>query len=362
MEEKEAMETFCRIVGSEDPVGCPATGQLLRFLDGLPLAIAQAGTYIRTTHMPTTLYLAQFQQSEEHQQALLSEPLPAALRNNRTDSSRAVMTTWALTAQKIEQQSPLSIKLLQVMSFLDPDNIPFSLIEAVAAALSTETGTGFKQLMPLLNFGLLTRQGSSNYRLHRLVSLWTRVKMSPEVRYQCIDQATVLMNSRFLQGSSHNVTEDIEMLPHAVSILDHIGSDGFASGSNSLWDLQQNVIVFLCRIGQLQLAMKHALLSFEQGKVFEQDESKRYIARARFGGINSFMAEYATAINEYQPVLGGQECTLGKDHHDTLTAANDIAAVISRKGEYDKALGWHQRVLDGQEKALGKDHPDTHTR
>ena len=29
MEEKEAMETFCRIVGSEDPVGCPATGLLV---------------------------------------------------------------------------------------------------------------------------------------------------------------------------------------------------------------------------------------------------------------------------------------------------------------------------------------------
>ena len=361
MGEEEAMKTFCRIVGSEDPAGCPATGQLLRFLDGLPLAIAQAATYIRTTHMPTTRYLAQFQESEDHQKALLSEPLPAALRENKTNNSRAVMTTWALTVQKIEQQSPLSIKLLQVMSFLDPDNLPFSLIEAVAAALSTETGTGFKQLMPLVNFGLLTRQGSSNYRLHRLVSLWTRVKMSLVVRYQCIDQAAVLMNSRFPQGSSHNVTEDVEMLPHAISILDHIGSDGFESGSNSSWDLQQNVIVFLCRIGQLQLAMKHAQLSLEQGKVFEQDESKRYIARARLGGVNSFMAEYATAIKENQPVLGGQECTLGEDHHDTLMAANDIAVVLSRKGEYDKALGWHQRVLDSQEKAFGKDHPDTHT-
>ena len=45
--------------------------------------------------------------SEEHQEALLSEPLPAALRNDENDLSRAVMTTWALTVQKIEQESPL---------------------------------------------------------------------------------------------------------------------------------------------------------------------------------------------------------------------------------------------------------------
>ena len=39
------------------------------------------------------------------------------------------MKTWALTVQKIEQESPLSIKLLQIMSYLVPDNLPSSFIE-----------------------------------------------------------------------------------------------------------------------------------------------------------------------------------------------------------------------------------------
>ena len=92
MGEEEATETFCRIVGFKVPVGCLATGQLLTLLDGLPLTIAQAAAYIRTTHMPTPHYLALFQGSEENQQALLSEPLPTALQNNKTDHSRAVTT------------------------------------------------------------------------------------------------------------------------------------------------------------------------------------------------------------------------------------------------------------------------------
>ena len=71
MSDEEAMAAFCRIVGSEEPRLCPATGPLLTLLDGLPLAIAQAATYIRTTHIPTANYLALFQKSEEHQQALL---------------------------------------------------------------------------------------------------------------------------------------------------------------------------------------------------------------------------------------------------------------------------------------------------
>ena len=358
MGEEEATETFCRIVGFTDPVGCPATGQLLTLLDGLPLAIAQAARYIRTTHIPIVHYLALFQESEENQQALLSEPLPAILRNSITDHSRAVMTTWALTVRKIEQASPLSIKLLQVVSFLDPDNLPLLLIEA---ALSTETADRFKQLAPLLNFGLLTRQGSSSYRLHRLVGMWTRVKMGPMVKQQCINQGIALMANCFPPESSNKVTKYIELLPHAVSILDHVGSDVSKFGTESSWELQQNVVHFLRRIGQLQLAIKHALLSLGQEKVFEQDESKRYISRESVGAVYLSMAEYATALNEYQLALAGMESTVGKDHPNTLRVVSSIALVFLQKGEHEKAEGWYQRALDGQEKALGKEHPGTLT-
>ena len=356
MSDEEAMAAFCRIVGSEEPLLCPATGPLLTLLDGLPLAIAQAATYIRATHMPTANYLSLFQKSEEHQQALLSEPLPAALQNDKNDLSRAVMTAWALTVQKIEQESPLSIKLLQIMSFLDPDNLPSSVIEV---ALSTEVENHFKQLAPLLNFGLLTCLESSNYRLHRLVSMWARVKMSPEVKHQCIDRVIVLMSRCFPSESFHNVTKYMGMLPHALSILDHVASGGSKFGSELAWELQGNVIHFLHRIGQRDLAMQYARLSLSQEKVFEQDEPKRYISRSRLGDIYHSMAEYATAINEYRQALDGLEMTLGKNHPSTLATVDKMARVFQHKGEYDKALKWYQRALNGKEIALGKDHPDT---
>ena len=356
MSEEEAMATFRGIVGSEEPLLSPATGPLLTLLDGLPLAISQAATYIRTTHMPTANYLALFQKSEEHQQALLSEPLPAALRNDGTDLSRAVMTTWALSVQRIEKESPLSIKLLQIMSFLDPDNLPSSLIEA---AISSETENHFKELAPLLNFGLLTCMEFSKYRLHRLVSMWVRVKMSPEVRHQCIDLVIALMSSCFPPESRHNVTKYAEVLPHALAILDHVASGGFKFSSELSWELQGNVIYFLCGIGQHNFAMKYARLSLEQEKVFEQDETKRDISRSRLGGVYYFMAEYATAIIVYRQALDGQEMTIGKNHPNTLATVDNMARVFQDMGEYDKALQWYQRALDGKEMALGKDHPDS---
>ena len=354
MSEKEGMETFNRIVGSEGDVDCPAVGQLLTLLDGLPLAIAQAAAYIRTTHMPPTHYLALFQESEKNQQELLSEPLPAVLRNDRAGLTRAVMTTWQLSVQRIEQESPLSVKTLQILSFLGPDNLPSSLIEA---SLRPETGSHFKLLAPLLNFGLLTQLGASGYRLHRLVGLWTRVRMSSDVKNQRIDQALGLMGSCFPWESCTHVTKYIGLLPHAVSILDHIGSDYSKFGAS--WELQQNVSSFLRGVGRLHLAMKHAQLSLGQEKAFEQDESKRYISRLAVGNIYYSMAEYTSAIHEYQLALDGLEKVLGEDHRSTLMAVQNMAVVFRNKGEYEKALEWFQRALDGSEKVLGKDHPDT---
>ena len=57
MSEEEALETFSRIVGHElDPAGWLATAELLPLLEGLPLAIAQAATYIRSTHITIAKY------------------------------------------------------------------------------------------------------------------------------------------------------------------------------------------------------------------------------------------------------------------------------------------------------------------
>jgi hypothetical protein len=145
-------------------------GELLVLFDGLPLAIAQAAAYIRTTHMDPAHYLALFQKGEENLEEFLSKSLPATIRNQENDVSRAVMTTWSLTVNRIQQDNPLSIQLLQLMSFLDPENIPSSLIQAALP----DTENGYDRLVPLLNFALLTQLGSSDYRLHRLVGFWTR--------------------------------------------------------------------------------------------------------------------------------------------------------------------------------------------
>jgi len=50
---------------------------------------------------------------------------------------------------------------------------------------------------------------------------------------------------------------------------------------------------------------------------------------------------------------------LGKQHPDTATSLNNLAALLKAKGDYDDAEPLYKRALSICEKVLGKQHPNT---
>ncbi|MBX9626513.1 MAG: tetratricopeptide repeat protein, partial [Gemmataceae bacterium] len=55
----------------------------------------------------------------------------------------------------------------------------------------------------------------------------------------------------------------------------------------------------------------------------------------------------------------GVEKARGPDHPDTLTAANNLAALYRDAGDRGRAEPLFRRALEGSERAIGRDHPDT---
>ena len=97
-------------------------------MDGLPLALEQAGAYIEETRCSLASYRDQFQQ----RQARLLQ------WRGRTESKRythSVATTWALSFEQVEQRDSLAAELLRFCAFLAPDAIPEWLILDGASAL-----------------------------------------------------------------------------------------------------------------------------------------------------------------------------------------------------------------------------------
>src|SRR5947209_454198 len=105
---------------------------IVEVMDGLPLALDQAGAYIEETACSLSDYLTLFR---TRRTALLK-------RRGRLVANHAepVATTWSLSFEKVEHSNPAAGDLLRLCAFLHPDAIPEALILEGAAELGPVLG------------------------------------------------------------------------------------------------------------------------------------------------------------------------------------------------------------------------------
>ncbi len=138
-------------------------------LDGLPLALDQAGAYIEETRCSLSEYLALYR---THRRELLQ-------RRGRsiTDHPASVASTLSLSIQKVEQINAAAAELLRLCAYLDPDAIPEEIITEGASDLGPLLGpVGAdvfllnEAIQLLLQFSLLRRNPTmKTLTIHRLV-------------------------------------------------------------------------------------------------------------------------------------------------------------------------------------------------
>lgn len=93
---------------------------LVQALEYIPLAITQAGAYIRNRAPRVTIstYLELFRQSDANQEHLLNYKDAKDLR--RDPSLRhPVITTWQISFEQIHETTPAATDLLAIMSMFD---------------------------------------------------------------------------------------------------------------------------------------------------------------------------------------------------------------------------------------------------
>src|SRR5205814_6116651 len=93
-----------------------AAERIVEEMDGLPLALVQAGAYIAETRCSLEAYLRLY----------MSQRIALLARRSRLirDYPHTVATTWSLSFEQVEQQNPAAADLLRLCAFLAPDAIP----------------------------------------------------------------------------------------------------------------------------------------------------------------------------------------------------------------------------------------------
>src|SRR5260221_1048765 len=282
-------------------------------MDGLPLALDQAGAYIEETQCSLPDFLQLF---EEQPVSLLQE------RDAHADHPLSVAKTFLLSFEKIQQANPAAADLLTVCSFLAPDAIPEELLTRSASGL----GPHLQSIAPdpfqfnaalkeLQAYSLIHRNAETKMLfMHRLVQTVLKQSMPEALRREWVGRVTRILH----QNSPEDITRNDywqrceQLLPHALTCLAQVAQ----------WQITSLDISSL-------LAKTSAYLS-HKGRY---DEAEPLLVSA-------------IQINE---------AALGPGHPGMATLLNDLALLYTRQGRHAQAERLFQQAMQIYEQAGSPD-------
>jgi tetratricopeptide (TPR) repeat protein len=322
---------------------------LAKTLGYLPLALDQAGAYIREANCSFARY------------AQLFEQFPLRLLNERgelpddSDHPDPVAGTWLLSFEKVKQNE-LAVQVLYQCAFLHAEGI----VQEIFAELDPIKYD--KAIAQILRYSLLKRDDQAQMlSIHRLVQMVLRAQLSTEEQKTVVTQVVVgltfacpdpknsdfmawierggawLLNARAGEQWSHR----LELQTEAMGALFH------------------QMGYYLHAIGDYPQALP---LVQEASEIFGQVLGKLHPDYAQ--SLNG-LAELYRAQGQYEQALPlHQEASeifgqvLGKLHPDYATSLDNLANLYRAQGQYEQALPLSQEALKIREQVLGKLHPD----
>jgi hypothetical protein len=144
-------------------------------LGDLPLAAAQAAGYLEQTDLPPADYLRQFR---TRRATLLTRGEVIGYRG-RLD------TTWAMSLERLRDQDPAAVQLLELTAFLAPEPIPLTLftghpelLDEPLRGIAADPDVLADTVGALVGYSL-ARRSADGFQLHRLVAAVIRHWLPP---------------------------------------------------------------------------------------------------------------------------------------------------------------------------------------
>jgi tetratricopeptide (TPR) repeat protein len=332
--------------------------KIAELLGLLPLALEQAGAYLRETRLSLADYLDRLRQY----------PALTLTRGRPRDHDPAdtVATTWQVSLDRV-RPIPGAVQLLEVCAHLGPEEIPRELfnqqLNPPTEALEVLGDDPFAlddAVAALRRFGLV-KADEKALIVHRLLQQVVRDHLDPATKAARIGVAVRLLKAAVPPGGYDNPElwpACARLLPHALAVTDHavpLKVEPLATAA-----LLRNEARYLhgrARYADARGLFERALQLQEASLGPEHPDTARILNHlapvlADQGDLDAArpLLERALAICEDQ---------LGADHPDTAHSLNNLAGVLAKQGDLDGARRLNERALAICEDQLGADHPDT---
>ena len=313
--------------------------RLLELLDGLPLAIAQAASFLQETGIELQKYIEFYEQ--KWQELMESRDWEGAPVQDYPD--RSIWTTWAISFGAIQEMNVAAANLLLLWAFLDSKDLWYGLFTAACSASITvatslsewigEIGSNeleFTKAIGLLrNYSLIEDvQGLGSYTTHPVVHRWAYYFQGEDSQLQLAQLAVIVVGWAVPHISSRDyATLQRRLLPHAQACSRWVVMNGTRQ-----WSTQESRSIMIKLVEERVVipdaVMLLGILYVDQGKLGEAEKM-------------------------YERALQGFETALGPEHPSTLQTVNNLGILYADQGKLGKAEKMYERALQGYEKALG---------
>jgi tetratricopeptide (TPR) repeat protein len=290
-----------------------AVGMLAQALGDLPLAMEQAAACIERTRIDFGGYLKRF---ETQWAELLGQVRPSG------DYPDSVEMTWDISFRQLQEESPHSADLLNLLSFLAPDGIPRALLrdgamilpENMAGLVSDELAMD-EALAALRTYSLIDGDGRT-IGVHRLVGALVRDRLAPDERARWAESVIKMMAATFQFDSADLVSWDrcAELLPHAMA---------------ATWHAQANSAAPRATVQVL-------------------DDAGRYLMKR---------AQYIEAKGLFERAMALASSFYGETHPQVAAIANNLGRVHRQLGNLEDAKGCFERSMSIDQQVYGEADP-----
>jgi len=323
-------------------------------MDGLPLALDQAGAYIEETQCGLADFLSLLQ---NHATALLDE------RDSHAPHPFSVTRTFLLAFAQISSRQPVSADLLALCCFFAPEQIPEASIcqgarylEPALSAVVVDPLQFNAALRHLLAYSLLQRNPESRtLSIHRLVQIVLRQSMDVQTRGYRARQALRLISASILSTPFGMWTAYEQLWPHAFTVLQCLeelqGMETWsASDAAEVAALQIKLAGYLAAQGRYvqaaALYQRSSHLSEQYPTAMQPEFMRSLLYLADF---YAQQGRYLEAQPLYERALAIQTQVLGPYHPEATTTAIGLALLHRQQERHEQAIATLLPVVAMQE-------------
>jgi tetratricopeptide (TPR) repeat protein len=366
-------------------------------LDGLPLALDQAGAYIKEAPCLLSDYLTRYQNRRGdilRERGSFDQEYPAA-----------VATTWSLSFEKLQQASPAATELLTFCAFLAPDSIPEKLLTGGAAYVGDVLYPVASDALQLdfackevLRFSLFHREADRRtITMHRLVQAILQENLLDDGRILWQQRAINAVSGTFPSVEYENWSDCQQLLPHAqvcakwvkqlplpplqsvplllragyylhehaqdneaASLLEQslkVAKNLYGSNHQLVADSLNNLALVYQTQGKQRDAEDLLLQALSVDAQAQGKPSGRARSLNNLANLYQEQSRYRDAETLFLQALELDVQQYGSDHVEVATDLNNLALLYRIQGRYQEAEPLARRAQAIKEKEHGHNHP-----